>query len=448
MYHLNPLLRPDGPVGEFGRASILDAVPLCMTVAVASSSRAPPSRARKSKATKKKTCNSLPVTVLETDSITNTFCQLLDTDFDEALSLCRGGKLLEECRLKPPHVYTVCTEQNLGKVGILISLERQFELAEAVRGAHPKHGLKGTAPGPIAEESEETDEDEEIEADEESGQPSCSEDEETCNGSNSREKSRCKPRTEAERWRRVADCHPGIPRGPLRPSLARRWFRPGTKGKGRSCWPRRRKSCTSSTCFWRIVPKPNARPCKKETVDGFHKAMQKTVQGFHKEVTAKLGLISDRRSRAEFSLGVNFLASVETELSRLRKLANAEHEQLTTSMAELEDRLRQSEGQRAEMDIELAEAVSLQRSAEAERDRAVADFLQSQPSRKLARTRSVIVASSEIHRGDECLDLEVEVPSARIETVDHLEESFVSTPRFHEESSGLKVEFASVGVLA
>ncbi|VFR01688.1 unnamed protein product [Cuscuta campestris] len=34
---------------------------------------------------------------------------------------------------------------------------------------------------------------------------------------------------------------------------------------------------------------------------------------------------------------------------------------------------------------------------------------------------SVIVAS-EIHRGDESLDVKVEVPSARIETLDHLEE--------------------------
>ncbi|VFQ59123.1 unnamed protein product [Cuscuta campestris] len=41
---------------------------------------------------------------------------------------------------------------------------------------------------------------------------------------------------------------------------------------------------------------------------------------------------------------------------------------------------------------------------------------------------SVSVAS-EIHRGDESLNVEVEVPSARIETVDHLEESSVSTPQ-------------------
>ncbi|VFQ82663.1 unnamed protein product [Cuscuta campestris] len=41
---------------------------------------------------------------------------------------------------------------------------------------------------------------------------------------------------------------------------------------------------------------------------------------------------------------------------------------------------------------------------------------------------SVIVAS-EIHRGDESLNVEVEVPSARIETVDHLEKSSVSTPQ-------------------
>ncbi|VFQ81480.1 unnamed protein product [Cuscuta campestris] len=36
-------------------------------------------------------------------------------------------KLLEDCRPKPPHVYTICTEKNLAGVGMLISLERQFD---------------------------------------------------------------------------------------------------------------------------------------------------------------------------------------------------------------------------------------------------------------------------------------------------------------------------------
>ncbi|VFQ78606.1 unnamed protein product [Cuscuta campestris] len=131
----------------------------------------------------------------------------------------------------------------------------------------------------------------------------------------------------------------------------------------------------------------------RETVDGFHQAMQKTVQGFHKEVTAKLSLISDRRGGAEFSSGVNFLASVETELSRLRKLATAKHEQVADlemqvgfrvknksghffpglSIAELESKLHQFEGMITEMDMELAEAVSLQLSVKAERDRAIAE---------------------------------------------------------------------------
>ncbi|RAL42500.1 hypothetical protein DM860_011118 [Cuscuta australis] len=98
----------------------------------------------------------------------------------------------------------------------------------------------------------------------------------------------------------------------------------------------------------------------------------------------------------------SFLATVETELTRLRKLVEAEHEQvlelqlqavsksdevirlqgllkeaeeptaqLTTSMAGLEERLRQSKGKRAELNIELAEVVSLQQSVDQEKEAAV-----------------------------------------------------------------------------
>ncbi|VFQ90194.1 unnamed protein product [Cuscuta campestris] len=64
------------------------------------------------------------------------------------------------------------------------------------------------------------------------------------------------------------------------------------------------------------------------------------------------------------------------EVVRLQVLLRESEEsasQLTASMAGLEGRLRQSEGRIAEMDVELAEAVSLQRSLQAERDRAVAE---------------------------------------------------------------------------
>ncbi|VFQ98307.1 unnamed protein product [Cuscuta campestris] len=91
--------------------------------------------------------------------------------------LAHAQKLLEDCRPKPPHVYTVCTEQNLAEVGILISLERQFEQSEAVLGSRPKHGLEESAPRSEDLESgnEEEENDEEVETDEESEQPSYSE---------------------------------------------------------------------------------------------------------------------------------------------------------------------------------------------------------------------------------------------------------------------------------
>ncbi|VFQ94365.1 unnamed protein product [Cuscuta campestris] len=86
-------------------------------------------------------------------------------------------KLLEDCRPKSPHMYTVCTEQNLAEVGILISLERQFELSEAVLGSRPKHGLEESAPRSEDIESGDNEREDGGEAgnDEEPWQPSCSE---------------------------------------------------------------------------------------------------------------------------------------------------------------------------------------------------------------------------------------------------------------------------------
>ncbi|VFQ90001.1 unnamed protein product [Cuscuta campestris] len=342
MYRQDPSLRPDGVMGGIDHSRVLSAVPLRTSVTVASSSRAPRLKGKKSKTVKNQTWRSSPVTVLETGLITSTGCLLLDIDFDEALRfvgegysvhrphatnhvfsvtspdaevgvhvasmryglqfpphdlivqflnfyrllpgqlsphsyyffsifliechlkgvpwsldffrymfkvskvgeregnsyavvssqdecgmaviptslklwkpkfvfisgfpgdrhpfqarfpdchtfirhprtdptpelLAHAQKLLEGFRPKLPHVYMVCTEQNLAEVRILISLERQFELAEAVLGSRPKHGLEEStsrSEDPESEEREE-EEDEEIETDEESGQPSYSED--------------------------------------------------------------------------------------------------------------------------------------------------------------------------------------------------------------------------------------------------------------------------------
>lgn len=41
---------------------------------------------------------------------------------------------------------------------------------------------------------------------------------------------------------------------------------------------------------------------------------------------------------------------------------------------------------------------------------------------------SIAVAPFEIHRGNESLDVNEEVPSAEIETIDHLEEASISAP--------------------
>ncbi|VFQ70507.1 unnamed protein product [Cuscuta campestris] len=279
-----------------------------------------------------------------------------------------------------------CHSFNLAKVGTLISLERQFELAKAVQGGRPKHGLEETASGLSMEESEEVDEDEEIEADEESGQPSYSED--------------------------AADAEPSEGDISRSTSIIPDLEVVLTRNK------RRRKTLQvkeEEAVSEQDVVLTQSLPAKRPVVpeDGkFSALLDESGRDVQAEaeaaslttVSTKLSLIKERRAGAEFFLGVNFLASVEAELSRLRKLAAAEHEQvaelemqavtkseevvrlhgllreseestsqLTTSMAELEGKLRQSEGRIAEMDVELAEAISLQRSLEAERDQAFAE---------------------------------------------------------------------------
>ncbi|VFQ69040.1 unnamed protein product [Cuscuta campestris] len=317
MYCLNPLLRPDVLVSGFGRVTVLDAVPLRATIVVASSSKAPPFKAKKLKVVSKKTRNSLLVTVLE-----------------------MGRE--EETHHGPPSRDTsgsVAAVPDQEVVPTRNQRKRKILLAEEEKAAHEQDVLLADAP----------------------------------------------PAN-----------HPAVQKdGKLVPL---------TNEDGEDVQAEANAASLSAM----LRDEGKILSSLQETMDGFHKEMQKTVQGFHKEVMSKLSLINACRSGAEFSSGVNFMASVETDLSHLRKLVNAEHEQvaelemqamakseevirlqgllkeskesavqLTNSMAELEDKLRQPEGRRAEMDIELAEAILLQRSAEAERDRAVADFLQS-----------------------------------------------------------------------
>ncbi|VFQ95801.1 unnamed protein product [Cuscuta campestris] len=358
-------------------------------------------------------------------------------------------KLLEDCRPKPPHVYTVCTEQNLAEVGILISLERQFQLSEAVLESLPKHGLEESAPRSEDIESGDNEREDGGEAgnDEESWQPSCSEgvagtkpsgdlsllsrffmlDAESFNycfvlaGDMNPVEVIRKAKLLARNRGRGAEVQQGSPPVGATGSVASARTQEGALARNQ----RKRMLIqvedeeTASEQDVVLTESPTGkRPgCLRggKSPTSFDKADE--------NVSAKLSLIIERRAGAEFSSSVNFLASVETELSRLRKLAETEREraaelemqavakseevvrvqgllkeseesasQLTASMAGLEGRLRQSEGRISELDVELAEVVSAQRSAEVERDqllaereqvvaaekeRAVSDFLQS-----------------------------------------------------------------------
>ncbi|VFQ81464.1 unnamed protein product [Cuscuta campestris] len=530
MYRQDPSLRPDGLMGGIDHSRVLSAMPLRTSVTVASSSRAPPLKKKKrSKVVKGKNPKSLPVTVLETGPITNTGCLLLDIDFDEALRFVGNGyvkakfvfisgfpgdrhpfharfpechtfirhprpaatlelqayaqKLLEDCRPKPPHLYTVCTEQNLAEVGILISLERQFELSEAVLGSRPKHGLEESAPRSEDIESEDNEREDGGEAgnDEESWQPSCSEgvactkpsgdlslisrffllDAKSCNycfvlavDMNPVDVIR-KAKLLARNRGRGAEVQQGSPPVGATGCVASARTQEATPARNQ----RKRKLIqvedeeTASEQDVVLTQSPTSKrpgylqggksPASFDKADGVVQAeaeatslsaalkdedeilssLQGLMDNFHKQVSAKLSLITERQAGAEFSSSMNFLASVETELSRLRKLTETEHEraaelemqavakseevvrlqgllkeseesasQLTASMAELEGRLRQSDGRISEQDLELAEAVSAQRSMEVERDqllaerdqvvaaekeRAISDFLQS-----------------------------------------------------------------------
>ncbi|VFQ66024.1 unnamed protein product [Cuscuta campestris] len=378
--------------------------------------------------------------------------------------LAHAQKLLEDCRPKPPHVYKVCTEQNLAEVGILISFERQFELSEAVLGSHPKYGLEESASRSEDLESEDNGEEDdgEAETDEESGQPSYSEGVSGMEPSGDmnlvdvirKAKLLARNRSRGEGVQQKPPSEDATGSAASIPNLE---TVPTTNLRKRKVIQVEDEDTASEPdtvpsqgplSKHPTGPQDGKRPTSFDKVDGDVNAeaeaaslsallkdedeilssLQGLVDGFHKKVSAKLSLISKRRAGAEISSGVDFLASVETELSRLRKLAQTEHEQavelemqavakseevvrlqgllkeseesasqLTASMAELEGRLRQSEGRISELDVELAEAVSSQRSMEAERDqsfsereqavaekeRAISNFLQS-PSFKEA----------------------------------------------------------------
>ncbi|VFQ92438.1 unnamed protein product [Cuscuta campestris] len=164
--------------------------------------------------------------------------------------LAHAPKLLEGCRPNPPHVYTVCTEQNLAKVGILISLERQFELAEASLGSRPKHRLEESTSRPVDPESEEREEEEdgEVKTDEESGQSSCSEDVvdvEPFGGDMHPLEVVRRAKLLAQSQGREEEVHREPPSGNTSGFAAtiptRKWFRPGTKGRENFSKPRKRR---------------------------------------------------------------------------------------------------------------------------------------------------------------------------------------------------------------
>ncbi|VFQ62042.1 unnamed protein product [Cuscuta campestris] len=272
--------------------------------------------------------------------------------------LAHAQKLLEDCRPKPPHVYKVCTEQNLVEVGILISFERQFELSEAVLGSRPKYGLEESAPRSEDLESEDNGEEDdgEAETDEESGQPSYSEGVADMNPVDvirkakllARNRSRGegaqqKPPSEDATGSAVASI-PNLEMVPTRNLRKRKVIQvededtasePDTvPSQGplskRPTGPQDGKHPTS---FDKVDGDVNAEvevaslSAMLKDEDEILSSLHGLVDGFHKKVSAKLSLISKRRAGAEFSSGVDFLASVETELSRLRKLAQTEHEQ-------------------------------------------------------------------------------------------------------------------------
>ncbi|VFQ88935.1 unnamed protein product [Cuscuta campestris] len=338
-------------------------------------------------------------------------------------------KLLEDCRPKPPHMYT------------------------AVLGSRPRRGLEENAPRSEDTESGNDEREDSGEAgnDEESWQPSCSEG--VAGDMNPVEVIR-KARLLAQKRDRGAEVQQGSPpvgatgsvasartqeEAPARNQRKRKLIQVEDEetaseenmvstrsptGKRPGCLRGGKSSTSPDKADGDVQAEAEAASLSTTLKDEGEilSSLQGLMDNFHKQVSVKLSLITERRAGAEFSSSLNFLASVETELSRLRELAETEREraaelemqavakseevirvqgllkesedsasQLTASMAELEGQLRQSEGRISELDVELAEAVSAQRSVEVERDRllvekeqlvaekerAISDFLQS-----------------------------------------------------------------------
>ncbi|VFQ67187.1 unnamed protein product [Cuscuta campestris] len=310
--------------------------------------------------------------------------------------LAHAQKLLEDCRPKPPHVYTVCTKQNLAKVGILISLERQFELAEVVRGGCPKHGLEETASG--------AEEDEEIETDEESGQRSYSEDAidaEPSRGNMHLLDVARKAKLLTQSQGREEEVRREPPSGDTSESAATipdREVVPTRNQRKRKLIQAEEEETASELDVILTQSPPTKRPTISEdgkfsalldeggvnvqaeaeagpltivlkdegeillslqkTVDGFQQAMQKTVQGLHQELSRLRKLAAaEHETAVELEMQAIVMSEEVVRLKGLLRESEESASQLTASMAELERRLRQSKGRIAEMDVELASAL-------------------------------------------------------------------------------------------
>ncbi|VFQ91624.1 unnamed protein product [Cuscuta campestris] len=338
MYRQDPSLRPDGLMGGIGHSRVLSAVPLRTSITVASSSRVPPSTGEKIEKIENRPGSDLEV-------LTRYRAR---KGSNHEYGLC----LVSKVGAREGNSYAVVSSQaECGMVVILTSLKIwkakfvfisgfsgdqhpfRFELAEAVRGGRPKHGLEKTALGPEEPESEEKEEEgsDEIETEEEkhTSVGGCSE-------------------------VQTASPKPGLRRGGSPRAALRRYV-------------------------WAVAEAASLSPALKDKGE-ILSSLRGLVDGFHKEVLAKLDLISERRAGAEFSLGVDFLASVETELSWLRRLAGSEHEQATElemqAVAESEE-VRSLEAERDRALAEKEQAVAERAQAVVEKERAASDFLQS-----------------------------------------------------------------------
>ncbi|VFR02868.1 unnamed protein product [Cuscuta campestris] len=254
-------------------------------------------------------------------------------------------KLLADCRPNPPSAYDNCTKVNLGKAGFLVSLDRQYELAEIEdEQMHPSD----------PEEESDAESPSEDGNDEEAGDP------------------RLSPRLERKR------------RGGDSQSLSgAQEFHESTV----VTIPSPTKALDHAQKRRRVIGAkdeeegPSSDSLRSDAVLAMRLPKSKGRKSSLHSTSCGEG--------AKFVSGANFLASIETELGRLKKLLEAHHEQvselqlqavskfeevvklqgllkeaeesmpqLISLMASLELKLHQSDGRRAELDIELVEAIS------------------------------------------------------------------------------------------